>query len=156
MSHWKFGSYRPYGTRFYLFETYKPASRNKKITIANGTSIPIGDQGDAKSIASLLSKNVVHVPKLPTNLIYVHQLKILTVVLFSLHHCVFQERGMGRRIGTTKKQNRISKWIMVRLKKSVYSCLCIRKQICYWCNLASSFRLGHPSFPLLQTLFLIF
>lgn len=98
MSHyWKFGSYRPYGTRFYLFETYKPASRNKKITIANGTSIPIGDQGDAKSIASLLSKNVVHVPKLPTNLIYVHQLKILTVVLFFSSSLCFSRKRNGEK-----------------------------------------------------------
>ena len=74
-----------------IFETYKPVSSNQKITVANGNSVSIAGQGDAKITTSLPLKNVLHVPKLSINLISFHQLtKDLNYrAIFSPHDCVF-------------------------------------------------------------------
>ena len=74
-----------------IFETYKPVPSNQKITIANGNSVSIAGQGDAKITTSLPLKNVLHVPKLSSNLIFVNKLTkdLNCQATFSPHDCVF-------------------------------------------------------------------
>lgn len=92
---------------FTLFETCKPDYHNKKINVVDGNSVPIASQGDVKSVVALTLKKFLHVSKLSTNLISVHQLTkdLNNRVIFSHHDSVFHEMSMGRRIRAAKEQN---------------------------------------------------
>ena len=83
------------------FSTYSPCPSNKKITIADGSSITVVGQGDIFLGPSLILKNVLHVPKLTTNLISVRQaIETLNCnLIFSKNSCVFQDQATGKTIG---------------------------------------------------------
>lgn len=85
-----------------FLQTYRPAFPNKNIIVADGNSIPIAGQGDAKSTTSLSFENFLHAPKLSSSLISVHQLtKIFycDVIFFLMTVC------NGRRIEPAKEIN---------------------------------------------------
>ena len=90
-----------------VFESYKPMSSSKKITIANGDAIPIASHGNAILNSSLPIQHVLHVPNLSNNLISVHQLtKDLNCrVMFSPNKCEFQALDMGKKIGVVEEWN---------------------------------------------------
>ena len=90
-----------------VFETYKPLGTSKRITIANGNSIPMTGQGRVTLSLVLPTKQVLHIPNLSTNLIYVHQLtKDLNCrVIFSPHTGEFQALEMEKMIGAAEEQN---------------------------------------------------
>ena len=75
----------------HVFETYKPLETSKQITIANGTSIPITGWGRVNLSPILLIKQVLHVPNLSTNLVFVHHLTKDSNcrAIFSSHMCEF-------------------------------------------------------------------
>lgn len=56
------------------FDSYKPSPDNRRIFIADGSPITIAGQGNIDSDHSLTLGNVLHVPKLSTNLLSIHQL----------------------------------------------------------------------------------
>ena len=56
------------------FVSYSPCPSNKKIAIANGTSITVVGRGDVVINDNLVLKNVLHVLKLSTNLVSIHKL----------------------------------------------------------------------------------
>ena len=66
-------------------------SVSKKITVANGNTIPIASQGNVIFNSSLPIQQVLHVPNLSNNLISVHQLNknLNCHVIFSPHTCEF-------------------------------------------------------------------
>lgn len=132
-----------------FFETYKPASHYKKITGANGNSVRVAGQGDARSSASLPLEDVLLMPLLSTNLIPARRLKkdLNYRVIFSHHDSVFQEIGTRRRIEAAKEQNgcTISKWITMLLKE-----ISLLFLVHYKANLLlmkSSLSLRTPLFP---------
>jgi len=75
----------------HVFETYAPLETTRRITIANGISIPIAGKGKVHLSPQLSINHVLHVPNLTTNLISIQQLtKDLNChALFSLHMCKF-------------------------------------------------------------------
>ena len=56
------------------FVSYSPYPSNKKIAIADGTLVTVAGQGDVVINQNFLLKNVLHVPKLSTNLVSIHKL----------------------------------------------------------------------------------
>jgi len=50
------------------FISYRPCPSNKKIALANGTFITVVGKGDIMINQNLVLKDVLHVPKLSTNL----------------------------------------------------------------------------------------
>lgn len=74
-----------------MFETYKLGGTSKRITVANGNTIPTVGQGSVTLSPLLPIQQVLHVPNLSTNLIFVHQLTkdLNCCVIFSPHACEF-------------------------------------------------------------------
>ena len=74
-----------------LFHTYTPSPSNKKIVVANGSLAIIAGFRDIYITPTLILKNVLHVPKLSTNLVsiqkFTHDLKCY--VIFFPSYCVF-------------------------------------------------------------------
>ena len=54
------------------FSTYIPCPSNKKITIVDGSLVSVVGQGVVNVNPSLSLNNVLHVPKLSTNLVPIH------------------------------------------------------------------------------------
>jgi transposase InsO family protein len=83
------------------FTSYTPCPSNRKITTADGSVTTVAGRGDVRLSESLFLKNVLHVPKLCTNLISIHKLTNDSncYVSFYPSYCVFQERSTKRMIG---------------------------------------------------------
>ena len=75
------------------FVSYSPCPSNKKIAIVDGTLVTVAGRGDIVINQNLVLKNVLHVPKLSTNLVSIHKLiKYLNcMVTFSSALCKFQD-----------------------------------------------------------------
>ena len=89
------------------FTTYNPCPGNRKIVVADGSSVTVAGQGTVNLQPSLYLKNVLHVPKLSTNLISIHQITkdLNCKVTFFSTHCIFQDQITGRMIGLAKERN---------------------------------------------------
>nr|KYP42346.1 hypothetical protein KK1_036255 [Cajanus cajan] len=85
-----------------IFESYIKRNREQLITVANGQGVPICG---SRNITSIVLKDVLHVPQLANNLIYVQKLtKDLNYsVTFFSTHCVFQDLAMVKTILTAKE-----------------------------------------------------
>ena len=75
------------------FSTYNLCPSNKKITTTDGSLATVADQREVHLNKSIVLKNVLHVPKLSTNLVSIHRLtkELNYHVIFYPSHCVFQE-----------------------------------------------------------------
>ena len=62
-------SHRVYDSKSQLFHTYTPSPSNKKIAVVNGYLATIAGFRDIYITPTLILKNVLHVPKLSTNLV---------------------------------------------------------------------------------------
>ncbi|KAF7842202.1 uncharacterized protein G2W53_004500 [Senna tora] len=80
---------------------------NRKITIADGSVTIVAGLGNVRLNDHITLKDVLHVPKLCTNLISVHKLTndSQCSAIFHPTHCVFQEQGTKRMIGHAKEWN---------------------------------------------------
>lgn len=88
------------------FSTYAPSTSNRKISIAEDSLTTVAGLGDIKITPSFILKNVLHVPKLSTNLI---SIKILTKdlnckAIFCSSYCEFQDQGSGGWLDLQKKR----------------------------------------------------
>ena len=85
----------------HCFITYSPCSSSKKITLANGSLTTVASQGDIILNNHLTLKDVLHVPKLFTNLISIQKLTLDNnySVNFSSTCCEIQGQGLKKRIG---------------------------------------------------------
>ena len=83
------------------FVSYSPCSSKKNLAIANGTMVIVAGQGDVVINQNLVLKNVLHVPKLSTNLVSIHKLTkdLNFMVTSSFALCKFQDRTTGTMIG---------------------------------------------------------
>ena len=81
-----------------------PIWRKNMISIADGTLITVAGQGEVQISPSITLKNVLHVPKLSTNLISIQKLtKDLSCnVVFYSNSCILQDKNSGRMIGHAK------------------------------------------------------
>ncbi|KAJ0092018.1 hypothetical protein Patl1_25689 [Pistacia atlantica] len=86
------------------FLTYHPCHSNRKVSITDGSLATVVGQGDIILSPSITLKNVLHVPKLSTNLVPIHQLikDLNCSVVFSLISCTFRDQVMKRMIGHAK------------------------------------------------------
>ena len=57
-----------------LFHTYTPSPSNKKIAVANGSLATVVGFEDIYITPTLILKNVLHVPKLSANLVFIQKL----------------------------------------------------------------------------------
>nr|KYP44617.1 hypothetical protein KK1_033899 [Cajanus cajan] len=89
------------------FSTYSPCPSNKKISTADGTLITTAGQGDVQITPTIILKNVLHVPKLSTNLIYIQKFTkdLLCNVIFHSNSCILQDKKSGRTIGHAREWN---------------------------------------------------
>lgn len=89
------------------YSTYKPCLGNKKITAADGTSTTVAGIGHIQVTPSLLLKNVLHVPKLSTNLLSVQKLTkdMSCYIIFSSLYCTFQDQNTGKKILLAREEN---------------------------------------------------
>ncbi|KAF7835228.1 Retrovirus-related Pol polyprotein from transposon TNT 1-94 [Senna tora] len=80
---------------------------NRKITIADGSVTTVAGLGNVCLNDHISLKDVLHVPKLCTNLISVHKLTndSQCSAIFHPTHCVFQEQDTKRMIGHAKERN---------------------------------------------------
>lgn len=90
-----------------FFHTYTPCSSTRKISIADGTTATVAGVGDIIITPRLVLKNVLHVPKLTTNLVSIQKLTrdLNCHVTFYPSYCDFQDQGSGRRIGRAKEKD---------------------------------------------------
>lgn len=86
---------------------YKPFPSHKKITMADVSTTIVAGQGDIVINKILALKNVLHVPKLFTNLLSIQKLTKDSNcnVVFNGSHCIFQELGTRRMIGHAREKN---------------------------------------------------
>lgn len=89
------------------FKTYNPCPSNRKIVVADGTTTTVAGIGDVQVTPNLILKNVLHVPRLSTNLVSVKKLAkdLAGSVIFDESCCNFQDRGSGKRIGLAKEHD---------------------------------------------------
>lgn len=139
------------------FETYKPLETSNQITIANGTSVPITGQGKVDLYPILSIKQVLHVLNLATNLISVHQLtkQLNCRSIFYPHTCEFQDMNAGKMIGVVEEHNGL--YFIKREsgpKGSQQKVACSSQSNSDLANIwLHHYRIGHPPFVLLKSIF---
>ena len=139
------------------FITYSPCPSNRKILVADGSSITVAGLGDIQITPQLILKNVLHVPKLSTNLISIQKITndINCDVTFYPTHCVFQDRILGKKIGLAKEKDglyyleTVSKSTSVKENISLSVISSWNKDVIWLYH----YRFGHPSFRVLQRMF---
>ena len=140
------------------FSTYSPCPSNKKIATADGTLVTVAGLGDIHINPSITLKNVLHVPKLSTNLVSIHKLTkdLSCTVIFDSNHCEFRDKVLGTMIGRAREWNDL--YYLEETNGSPNDCL---HQSFMTDSLLSNkekiflyhYRLGHPAFRTLRILF---
>ncbi|KAJ9543952.1 LOW QUALITY PROTEIN: hypothetical protein OSB04_023659 [Centaurea solstitialis] len=89
------------------FSTYSPCPSNKKISTADGSLTTVAGKGDVQISPFITLKNVLHVPKLSTNLVSVKKIikDLFCKVVYDDEYCEFQEKVSGRTIGLAKEKD---------------------------------------------------
>ena len=145
------------------FSTYSPCPSNKKIAnpsnkkiaTADGSLTTVAGIGDVKISPLMTLKNVLHVPRLSTNLVSIHKLTqdLCCNIIFYHNSCVFQDKDSGRMIGHTREQDGLyylETSIPNRLSHSFSSESVSANKEKIWLH---HNRLGHPSFRVIEILF---
>ncbi|KAI5427181.1 hypothetical protein KIW84_032559 [Lathyrus oleraceus] len=88
-----------------LFSSYSLCAGNQKIKIADGSFSAIAGKGSVVLSPMLTLKNVLHVPNLSCNLMFVSKLAqdINCQTNFFRSHCIFQDLNSGKMIGNAKE-----------------------------------------------------
>lgn len=91
----------------HVFSTYQPLETSKRITIANGTSVPIVGHGRVNLSPNLCIKQVFHVPHLSANLLSIRQLTkdLNCQAIFSPNLCEFWAMNTRKRIGVSREKD---------------------------------------------------
>ena len=135
------------------FKNYNPCPSSRKIAIADGSLISVAGIGDVQISPTLILRNVLHVPKVSTNLVSIQKLTqdLGCIVSFFLTYCVFQDQDLGKRIGLAKEQNRLY-YLEIPSESSVFF-LSKHHLLNEKKNWLHHHRLGHLSFQTLKLLF---
>ena len=139
------------------FSIYCPCPRNQKIKIVDETLVNIAGQGNISISPSLTLKNVLHYPKLSTNLLLIHHITkdLNCLVKFIYSKCVFQDHFTRKMIGHASEKEGL---YFLEAKSSEYESISlsyiseehITNKTQIW---LSHFRLSHPSFSFLKRMF---
>jgi hypothetical protein len=142
------------------FSTYHPSPSNKKISTADGTLVTVAGIGDIQITPSIILKNVLHVPKLSTNLVSIQKLTkdLSCSVIFHSNHCVFQDKNSGRTIGHGREGNGLyyleePNQLVIAKNLPVCSLMSESLLTSKEKNLLFHCRLGHPSFGVIKIMF---
>lgn len=142
------------------FSTYYPSPSNKKISTADGTLVTVTGIGDIQITPSIVLKNVFHVLKLSTNLVSIQKLTkdLSCIVIFHNHHCVFQDKDLGRTIRHVREGNDLyylEEPNQLVTTKNHLSCSLMSKSHLTSKEKIMFFhcRLGHPSFEVIKFMF---
>ena len=116
--------------------------------------ITAAGQGEVQISPPITLKNVLHVPKLSTNLISIQKLtKDLSCNVFYSNYCILQDKNSGRMIGHAREWNGlyyIKDPNMPTISHSLIfeSTMTSKEKIqLYHC------RMGHPSFQVVKAIF---
>ncbi|CAM8934312.1 unnamed protein product [Rhodiola kirilowii] len=87
-----------------FFSSYTPCTGNKKVKMADDSFATIAGKGTVIITPSLTLKNVLHVPLLSYNLLFVSKLTLdhNCRVIFCPSGCEFQDSTLGKIIGGAK------------------------------------------------------
>ena len=137
-----------------FFHTYIPCPSNRKIVVANESLATVAGLGDVYVSPSLVLKNILHVPKLSTNLVSIQKLThdLQCYAMFSPSYCVFEDQGSRRKIGLAKERNGLYHLESPQKIMSNLSLLFLsssNKDVMWLYHL----RLGHPPFRVLKVMF---
>ncbi|KAL1148750.1 hypothetical protein V6Z11_A10G146400 [Gossypium hirsutum] len=93
----------------FLFSTYTPCARNKKIKVADGSFSAIAGKGTVKISPSLVLQDILPVPNLACNLISVSKLSQSSNchVIFDSSMCKFQDIVSRQMIGNANESGGI-------------------------------------------------
>ena len=143
-----------------VFTFYNPSPSNRKISTADGSLTTVAGLGEVCLSQSIVLKNVLHVPKLSTNLMSVNQLTqdLKCHVIFYPSQCLFQDQDTGKTIGRAKEKNGLYYLELLhdqsrtenRLASSLLTEKISTKKEKLWLHHR---RLGHPSFSTLKIMF---
>lgn len=91
------------------FKIYTPCPSNRKIIVADGSTITVVGIGDVQVTSKLMLKNVLHVLQLSTNLVSIQKLikDLNDSVIFRNSCCDFQDQSSGKRIELAKEHNEL-------------------------------------------------
>lgn len=89
------------------FSTYHPCPSTRKITTADGSLITGAGLGDIPINRCIALKEVLHVPKMSSNLISIKKLTqdLNCTVIFCSNYCEFPDQTSGRTIGRAKERD---------------------------------------------------
>lgn len=135
-----------------LFTTYSPCPSSRKIATADGSLTTVAGTGNIELTPSLTLKNVLHVPRLSTNLVSVKRLTqdLHCHVIFHHSYCVFQDKDSGRTIGHAREKDGLYYLETPGQSHAANGSLSqTNKEKVWLCHR----RLGHPSFRVISLLF---
>jgi len=131
-----------------FFSTYFSCSSNKRTSTLDAKMIIVASQGDTIVYLTILLKNVLHVPKLSTNMTSIKNLtnNLSCNVIFHRSSCILQDKKSRRTIGHVRDWNDLH--YMGDLNQPIMSHSCMTEssihdqekiQLHHYC-------LGRPSF----------
>ena len=91
------------------FCTYTHCLSSRKISVANGSHTTVTSLRDIQISPLFVLKNVLHVPKLSTNLVSIKKLThdMSCKVIFYPTHYVVQDQDTGKKIGLAKEKDEL-------------------------------------------------
>ena len=136
-----------------LFVSYTPCSGKDKIRVADGSMVPIAGRGAIRCTKSLSLSHVLHVPKLPVNLLSVSSIDKSHNCRswFDPTCCAFQELGTGKQLGTRTEHEGLYYLDDGSDEVALASCLSSCQELLFHHR-----RLGHPSFAVLSRVYLLY
>ena len=140
------------------FSFLSPSYSILVITNVNGVSSPITGVGNVLVSSTLSLSNVLYVPSLTCNLLFISQItKTLNcVTLFYLTYCIFQNIHTKKRIGSGRKRGGLY-YLKGGTSSQVYHSLAHMMGKNQSANIAEIWLwhkpLGHPSFGYIRRLF---
>ena len=138
-----------------LLHSYHLCSGRDKVRVADGSFSSVSGKGSVICSSSMSLSSVLHVPKFSTNLLSVSSLtaSLNCSVTFFPTHCVFQELGTGKMIGSGKAHGGLY-FLDGAFSSSIPVCpaqalladtTSVLQTLHQW-----HCRLGHPSFGILE------
>ncbi|RDX72977.1 hypothetical protein CR513_47468, partial [Mucuna pruriens] len=124
------------------------------IMVANGFVATVAGVGDIYISPTIILKDVLHVPKLSANLVFIKKLTndLNCYAMFFPSYCVLQEQGSGNEIELAKGRNGLYHLEAQKFKKKnlSFSLLSSSNKDVVWLH---HLHLGHPSFHIPKLMF---
>ena len=139
----------------HVFTTYQPLKTTKQICIANGKTVPIIGHGSVYLSPNITLNHVLHVPQLSDNLLSISQLtrNLHCHAVFSSNVCEFQAMKTRRRIGAARETNGLY-CLTGKAQKNQQPVACSSQITANYHQIwLHHYRLGHPPFSLLKSMF---